>query len=41
MPVDPRADKGLRDPADPPKVEEIVTVMRTPATTRRADACVA
>jgi hypothetical protein len=25
----PPRNKGLRDPADPPKIEEIVSVMRT------------
>jgi hypothetical protein len=37
----PPRNKGLRYPADPPKVEEIVTVIARPATTRTADACVA
>ena len=37
----PPHNKGLRYPADPPKVEEIVAVIAWPATTRTGDACVA
>ena len=32
-------NKGLRYPADPPKVEEIIAVMRPPATERTAGVC--
>jgi hypothetical protein len=32
-------NKGLRYPADPPKVEEIIAVMRPPATARTAAGC--
>jgi hypothetical protein len=34
----PPRNKGVRYPADPPKVEEVIAVSR-PATTRTAAAC--
>ena len=37
----PPRNKGFRYPADPPKVEEIISVMCTAGTTRTGDACVA
>jgi hypothetical protein len=37
----PPRNKGLRYPADPPSVEEIISVMRAPATARTACGCVA
>jgi hypothetical protein len=37
----PPRNKGLRYPADPPKVEEIVAVSGRPATAPTGDACVA
>jgi hypothetical protein len=37
----PPRNKGLRYPADPPKVEEIVSVMRAAGNDLHGDACVA
>jgi hypothetical protein len=37
----PPRNKALRYPADPPKVEEIISGMCTAGTTRTGDACVA
>jgi hypothetical protein len=35
----PPRNKGVRDPADPPKVEEIIAVMRAAVTARTATGC--
>jgi hypothetical protein len=35
----PPRNKGIRYPADPPTVDEIVAVMRTPAMTVTASGC--
>ena len=37
----PRRNKGLRYPADPPTIEEIVAVMRAAATDFRDAGCAA
>jgi hypothetical protein len=37
--VDRRATRGCVQPADPPKVEEIVAVVRPPVTPRMAAGC--
>jgi hypothetical protein len=37
----PPRTKGMRYPAGPPTIEEIVTVMRQPATASTAAACAA
>jgi hypothetical protein len=35
----PPRDKGLRYPADPPKVDEIIAVIAPPVTTRTTAGC--